>query len=68
MTRIMRVFVNLPYYDWYELGKGDYIFDMPITDWKSINPKISDIEQHTFIPIVHEGIEYMIHISNFIFA
>ena len=66
--KIMRVFVNFPNHNWYELQKGDYIFDMPILEWLNTNPKIEIIERHIFIPIAHEGIEYNIHISNFIFS
>ncbi len=66
--KIMRVFVTFPNYNWYELKNGDYIFDTPIVTWINSNPKIENIEKHTFIPIAHEGIEYLVYISNFIFS
>ncbi len=66
--KIMRVFVNLPNKQWYELHKGDYIFNTPIEEWCSSNPNIENISQNTFIPIVTEGNEFMVHISNFIFG
>ena len=64
----MRIFVNLPHKSWYELNKSDYIFGMPSSKWLSFNQNIEDISKNTFIPVSVDGIEFIVHISNFIFG
>ena len=66
--KIMRVFVNLPHKQWYELSKGDYIFNTPIEKWRASNPNIDQISRNSFISVATEGNEFMVHISNFIFG
>lgn len=66
--KIMRVFANLPTRNWYELKNSDYIFDTPVTEWLNSNPDIQNISNSTFVPIVIDGIGYMVHISNIMFG
>lgn len=61
----MRIFVNFPYKnELVELDNScDYIFNSPCYDWINSN----NIEDHLFVDVTHEGIEYKLPISDFKF-
>lgn len=63
--KIMRIFVNFPYKsELVELDNScDYIFNSPCYDWINSN----NIEDHFFVDVTHEGIEYKLPISDFKF-